>query len=478
MSKIEVDAITQQSGTTLTVGGGACKTATIDATTVNLGRSGGTVSLAAGATQSGFGRTGTVDWNTTKKTGDFTATSGSGFFVDTGGGAITATLPASPSAGDIVAIKDYDGNFGTNKCTVARNGSNIRGAASNFDLEKANSGATFIYVDATEGWQVFVDGSDADAQQTYISASGGTETNSPCGNYKIHTFTGPGTFTVNSLTCCTSRDKVDYVVVAGGGGGGRACAAGAGGAGGFRESHSAAISGPYTASPLATPSSLDVSVQGYPIVVGGGGTGAPGPTAPSNPGDPGNNSSFSTITSAGGGGGGADPQPGSNGGSGGGGAHGSGSGGSGNTPPVSPAQGNNGEATSTPSPTTTDDGGGGGGGAIEAGGTDLAGEGGDGAPTEINGSATFFAGGGGGGMRNTPQSQSPAARSGGQGGGGTGGGSPSYPRPNSDASGDAGTTNTGGGGGGGTRLQPNPGGSVGSGGNGGSGIVIIRYKFQ
>ena len=41
MSKIEVDQITQQSGTTLTVGGGACKTAAVDATTVTIGRSGG-----------------------------------------------------------------------------------------------------------------------------------------------------------------------------------------------------------------------------------------------------------------------------------------------------------------------------------------------------------------------------------------------------------------------------------------------------
>ena len=58
MSKIEVDQITQQSGTTVTVGGGACKTAAIDASTVTIGRSGGTVSLASGATQSGFGRSG------------------------------------------------------------------------------------------------------------------------------------------------------------------------------------------------------------------------------------------------------------------------------------------------------------------------------------------------------------------------------------------------------------------------------------
>ena len=157
MSKIEVNEITQQTGTTLTVGGGACKTATVDATTVTIGRSGGTVALASGASQTGFGRTGTVDWNTTKKTTDFTATNGSGFFVDTGSGIITATLPASPSAGNIVAIKDYDGNFGTNKCIVARNGSNIRGATNNFELQKNNSGAVFIYLDATEGWQVFVD---------------------------------------------------------------------------------------------------------------------------------------------------------------------------------------------------------------------------------------------------------------------------------------------------------------------------------
>jgi hypothetical protein len=458
-STIKVNTITTESGSTLTVG-----------------ESGKTIALASGASQTGFGRTGTVNWQTTKKTASFTAVSGEGYFVDTSSSAITATLPASPSAGDIVYIKDYTGTFGTNACTVARNSSNIRGATNNFDLAKDNAGAVFIYVDATEGWQVFIDGSDTDASNTFICASGGTETT--CGDYKIHTFTGPGTFTVNSLTCCASRDKVDYIVVAGGGGGGRACAAGGGGAGGFRESHDSAISGTYTASPLATPSSLSVSVQGYPITVGGGGTGAPGPTAPSNPGDPGSNSVFSTITSAAGGGGGANPQPGSNGGSGGGGAHGSGTGGSGNTPPVSPAQGNDGGDVATPSPTTTDDAGGGGGGAIEAGNTDLAGEGGDGAQTSINGSATFYAGGGGGGSRNTPQSQSPAARAGGQGGGGTGGGSTSYPRPNADASGDAGTTNTGGGGGGATRLTPNPGGTVGSGGNGGSGIVIIRYKYQ
>ena len=49
--------------------------------TITIGASGDTVSLASGASQSGFGRTGTVDWDTTKKTADFTATNGEGYFL-------------------------------------------------------------------------------------------------------------------------------------------------------------------------------------------------------------------------------------------------------------------------------------------------------------------------------------------------------------------------------------------------------------
>ena len=93
MSKIEVDAITEQSGTTLTTGGGAGKTVVVDATTVTLGRCGGTVALASGATQTGFGRTGTVDWLTTPKTATFTAVSGEGSFCNKIGGTLTVNLP-------------------------------------------------------------------------------------------------------------------------------------------------------------------------------------------------------------------------------------------------------------------------------------------------------------------------------------------------------------------------------------------------
>ena len=106
MSTIKVNKLEQRSGCTATVGGGAGKTVTVDATTVTLGRCGGTVSLASGASQTGFGRTGTVNWCTTVKTSPFTATSGKGFFVNTTSGGVTVTLPSSPSAGDIVSVLD------------------------------------------------------------------------------------------------------------------------------------------------------------------------------------------------------------------------------------------------------------------------------------------------------------------------------------------------------------------------------------
>jgi hypothetical protein len=117
MSKIEVDAITEQSGSTLTTGGGAGKTVVVDATTVTLGRCGGTVALASGASQTGFGRTGTVDWQTTSKNSYILQQQMvKDYFVNTSSGAFTMNLPAG-SAGAIVSVADYAGTFQTNNLT-------------------------------------------------------------------------------------------------------------------------------------------------------------------------------------------------------------------------------------------------------------------------------------------------------------------------------------------------------------------------
>ena len=450
MSKIEVNTVDVQCGSTLT-----------------LGSSGKTVTLATGASQSGFGRTGTVDWCTTAKTSPFTAVNGDGFFVNTSGGVVTVTLPSSPTAGSIIALKDYANTWDTNAVTLCRNGSKINGVCANTNLSTESQSVTLIYVDGTKGWQDIHDStSNVSGNPGFITATGGTITTS--GDFKIHTFTGSGCFAVTNTSGAGVGAKVSYAVIAGAGSGGSSNngnMGAAGGAGGFREGKQACAG--YTASPLAaTPcSGLPVSIQTYPITVGAGGAAQ----SSSANGNVGSNSIFSTITSAGGGGGGSgNPvSVGVNGGSGGGGGGGGSAvaGGSGNTPPVSPPQGNNG-GSSRPGPGPShDSASGGGGGAGGAGGPSPAGStggaGGAHINTSINASDTEYAGGAGGtagctpGCRGTP------------GGGGAGNGS----KPGGANAATAGTANTGGSGGGGGQSNP-------ASGAGGSGVVIIRYKFQ
>jgi hypothetical protein len=494
-SKIKVDNITDQddnniinesgdvitvgaAGDTVAVAGNIVKSNTLQAsdggnivnqsgTTITLGASGDTVSLASGASQTGFGREGSVNWQTSIKTGDFTAVNGEGYFVDTTSAEITVTLPASPSSGSIVAIKDYAYTFDTNKVTLNRNGSNIEGLANNFTIETEGQAVTLVYADATRGWLPVeqAKSGDLDPPALFTAASGGTE--STCGNFKIHTFTGPGTFTITQLGNAPANpgggpSNVDYRVVAGGGNGGTAYYSGGGGAGGHRTSFP---------SPGCNAGAFPVTATAFPITVGAGGAGVETPCSGSASDiNPGSNSIFSSITSAGGGGGTPTnvQDPADAGGSGGGGGGYGCSGGAGNTPPVSPPQGNpGGNGSLTPS----GGGGGGGGGAGSAGtnGTSApnatAGNGGNGLANSITGSSVTLAGGGGAGGFCGPTSNIPGG-SGGPGGGGAG---------NADT-GVSGTANTGGGGG--AVGGRSPGSPPFQGGSGGSGIVIIRYKFQ
>jgi len=464
--------------------------------TVTLGDSGDTFTIPSGATitnsgtASGFGATGETSWDTTvKTTGTFTATAGVGYFLNTTGGIITVNLPAG-SAGDSVAMVDYAGTWDTNGVVVAPDGSEkIGGVAADANLSTERQSVTFVYIDGTQGWVNVLDSTSAVVGNEYIIATGGTPcTGATCGNCKIHTFTGPGTFCVSQVHPCAANNLVSYMVVAGGGGGGAghpsSGAAGSGaGAGGFREYKSPVT--PYTASPLdGNPcgTAITVSASPYTITVGGGGAAAasaapaPGPSKAVN----GSDSVFSTITSTGGGYGGSrswgSPPGGgsgtntncrSDGGSGGSGGGGNifcapspgtpGTAGTGNSPPVTPAQGFNGGVYA---PGTN--GGVSGGGATAAGATNnpgpSSGVGGAGATSSIDGTPTGRAGGGGAGLSAGGAGGGTACSGGGAGGSTPGG------------TGTAGTVNTGGGSGGG--------GDAGDGGLGGSGVVIIRYKFQ
>ena len=262
-------------------------------TTITVGASGDTVSLASGASQSGFGRSGTVDWQTSSiKTSTFTAVSGQGFFADTSSGAFTMNLPAG-TAGAIVSVADYTNTFQTHNLTITPNGSQkIGGVAASSVLSTEGQSVTLVYVDDTEGWKNVQDSTSNVSGNPNLVATGGTVT-TVCTNFKVHTFTGPGTFTVSNASTTAANNIVSYLVLAGGGGS-AGNGLGAGGAGGFREYKGPADT--YTASPLnGNPGGTEVTVtaQAYPITVGGGGTaGTAGSPQKSGGGSP---SVFSTV---------------------------------------------------------------------------------------------------------------------------------------------------------------------------------------
>jgi len=82
----------------------------------------------------------------------YLAVAGDQIFVDTTSAVATVTLPASPSVGDEVTIIDSRNYFGSNAVTVDRNGSPLNNGTSNATLNTNAMAATFIYVDATCGW--------------------------------------------------------------------------------------------------------------------------------------------------------------------------------------------------------------------------------------------------------------------------------------------------------------------------------------
>jgi hypothetical protein len=364
-----------------------------------------------------------IAWQSSVKTSGFTAVAGEGYFCNTTSAGFTVTLPATPTAGQQVAVVDYAGTFDTNALTISPNGNKIEGATANLGLTGEREGVLLVYIDSTQGW---------------LATSGINE--------------GTDALSVPPYS-------VDFLVIAGGGAGGGDYRGGGGGAGGYRNSYSTETSGGGGSSEASLTFTAGVV---YTVTVGAGGTGVA-----SNDGNNGNNSSISgtgisTITSTGGGGAGNyNGDLGSDGKAGGSG------GGAGNATPAK--TGGSGTANQGYAGGSTSGGnialGAGGGGAYAVGfnagdgtgGTD--GDGGAGLASSITGSSITRAGGGGGGNYSGKN-----VTVGGVGGGGAGGsGNSPY------VSGVAGTANTGGGGGGASGDD-----TIGTGGAGGSGVVILR----
>ena len=83
---------------------------------------------------------------------NYTAVNNDQLIIDTSAAARQVTLPASPSVGNEVTFIDAKASFGSNNLTIARNGSNILGSASNLVVSVNGTAFTLVFLNATRGW--------------------------------------------------------------------------------------------------------------------------------------------------------------------------------------------------------------------------------------------------------------------------------------------------------------------------------------
>ena len=91
--------------------------------------------------------------NWTAKTSAYTAVAGDQLLVDTSVGAVTITLPASPTTGNQIAFLDAKGTWGTYVLTINPNGKSIMGVSTNTVMGTNRAGFTLVY--NGNDWRVF-----------------------------------------------------------------------------------------------------------------------------------------------------------------------------------------------------------------------------------------------------------------------------------------------------------------------------------
>jgi hypothetical protein len=395
-------------------------------------------------------------WQSVTTGATLTAVAGRGYPINTTSNVCTVSLPATASVGDTIEFVDYAGTWDTNRVILDPQSLNLNGASDELNLTYDRQGVRIVYVDATQGWVGVTGINETPPAIASFAGAGGTVTTYTDGgiNYKTHTFTTSGTFTVTGIP-----GLVDVMLV-GGGGGGHNTMGGAGGGGG-----------------MITMVGYTAPLGDSAIVIGAGGAGV---------GNAGASTTGFGETCTGGGCGGLNAGSPSNGGPG-------ANGGAGGDSTAS--TGGVGTAPSVVSGTATGRGGnnggrggsscGGGGGGIGAAGGDghgsgtPGGDGGAGLQWNLDGN-NYYWGGGGGGACYYGQ-----AGDGGIGGGGTGtfwtsacsgGGTGSAGSPGGSAINTGGTMSGTCGGTGGSGGANTGGGGSSAGGAGGSGIVQIRYR--
>jgi hypothetical protein len=93
---------------------------------------------------------------TEKATGDspYTASDGDNIMCDCSSGAITITLPASPTIGMQVKVVDGDGNAGTNNITIDGGAEKVQGDAADMIISTNSAGVSLVYYDSGNGWRL------------------------------------------------------------------------------------------------------------------------------------------------------------------------------------------------------------------------------------------------------------------------------------------------------------------------------------
>lgn len=82
------------------------------------------------------------------------AMAGSGYLCNTTGGAFTVTLPAAPSAGDVISFADAAGTFDTLNLTIGRAALNIMGLGEDMVVSTKYASFSLVYASAALGWRI------------------------------------------------------------------------------------------------------------------------------------------------------------------------------------------------------------------------------------------------------------------------------------------------------------------------------------
>jgi hypothetical protein len=95
---------------------------------------------------------GAVEWEL--KTSAFTAAAGHKYQIDTSGGAVTVTLPATASVMDAIEFADAKLSWNANNVTLSRNGLNINNGTSNYTASVQGNKLSVVYISSGYGWSI------------------------------------------------------------------------------------------------------------------------------------------------------------------------------------------------------------------------------------------------------------------------------------------------------------------------------------